>query len=742
MPNPTLPRSLATVLLLAFFAAVACNGAEGGQSSAEVQELRRRVENVRQAMATKAKTHDLSRLEKLAEGFEKAFRAKDVTRARFYADVIEKEAARVRPRVSEPWPAQASLPPRPRPSMMFSRQEWERLSRADSSRHREMRELVRRWAQDHVSQSFPARIDKSWDTTSGWKQKGNLLRTMAFCALLFDEPRYVECAKRWALVMARYPRIGLARDVVDLDLQDPAKGLALAYDWLYERFSPAERAEVAAQLARIGERTEAALKGELGGKPVYWAREYNGNHNHHGFNALLEVALALREAHPRSGTWVELAARNFRRVLELSANVRDGNWNEGVCYGTYGESDVLQALWLLGQNGIELPGGAEWLRTGALWYVHTTTPVGLSAGYSDTTGKWFSGPHHILAYLDRRFRDGYGRWLIESPLMANNGALGARVEAIPFEWVWYDPSVEARAPERSWRFFDDWGVMVGRTGWGTDDAYFSFKAGPFGGFERARRFLAGDALARNLSVAHEHPDAGSFELVDAGRYVISDTLYAGEKLTREHSTLLIDGRGMVGDQAHWPDPEYTLLWTEGLPEFVFAGEREGHLAASVRFERLYPPDLGVELCQRTVWWLPDRRLLIVDHVRTARPSRVSALFWNAVEPLRPSGASTRVGEDGFWSIDHLWPQGQEQRIQRRKLYKVGLAGSAFGVEVREGGASRERWRATLLRPSGVASAAGVEPIEKGLRVDLGQGAFEITDAGARYSAGGVTVAFP
>ena len=106
-------------------------------------------------------------------------------------------------------------------------------------------------------------------------------------------------------------------------------------------------------------------------------------------------------------------------------------------------------------------------------------------------------------------------------------------------------------------FFPDLGITIVRDDWKNPDAVAAmFKCGPPGGYELNSWRLTGvDALGKAeapgklayIDVAHEHPDANSFEIFGDGDYMAETDRYPLKpgKLSSSLNTILVNGMGQT-----------------------------------------------------------------------------------------------------------------------------------------------------------------------------------------------------
>ena len=158
-----------------------------------------------------------------------------------------------------------------------------------------------------------------------------VIEHLAFVAVLGDEPDMVDAARGHLLATARawapevevQPDYGTAYAVTRL-----MKGLAVGYDFLYNRLDDAERGELRSFIVRLADRYVSG-----------WFRQPEvlgpGAHTHHAhveWGSLGITALALLGDVPASGDWLGLALTKFDQDLLPHGLAPDGAQVEGSSF--------------------------------------------------------------------------------------------------------------------------------------------------------------------------------------------------------------------------------------------------------------------------------------------------------------------------------------------------------------------------------------------------------------------------
>jgi hypothetical protein len=154
---------------------------------------------------------------------------------------------------------------------------------------------------------------------------------LAFAYALSGDERYGEAARAWTLASCRAwkreaddaPDGGKAYAVMRL-----LKGVAVAYDAAYDRFSEAEREEIRSTLAAIAKKY---FEGYFKTPTISGA----GFHTHHAiveWSSLGVTALALLDEVPEASQWLDATVKKFEEQLLPTGLAPDGAQTEGATF--------------------------------------------------------------------------------------------------------------------------------------------------------------------------------------------------------------------------------------------------------------------------------------------------------------------------------------------------------------------------------------------------------------------------
>jgi hypothetical protein len=494
------------------------------------------------------------------------------------------------------------------------------LRRAIETSHAELWRELRELADRAAKRGPPAYRERdiySGDEQLWQREVGNAMPSLAMAYVLSGDRRYLDSARDWALASCSYATWGLGRtDGMDLAAGHQLFGLGIVYDWCYADLDETARDTIRQTIAR---RAAAMFDAAATGK-IWWGRSYLQNHLWVNACGLSVAALAVLDEVEDADLWIGFALDKFRRTT--AALGADGASHEGVGYWEYGVEYLLKFMYLARELlGVDLY-GHDWWRNTARYPLYLSLPRAAwtrSNSIVDIAdcprGHWY-GPDYLLRGLAREYRDGHAQWLAEQIDTADIAAAGA-------PWlnlVWYDPELPARSPDSlpTLHHFDDMDIVGARADWSGRESLVVFKCGPFLGHHAVATF------AYDPGGGHVHPDANHFVLFGAGQWLIRDDGYRA-KWTGQHNTLLVDGRGQLGEGKQWFQGTQPLA-VKSRPRILHAASTPeldhvvGEAAAA------YPSELGIASYRRHLLFLKPDILIVADDVRLQQPRELELRF--------------------------------------------------------------------------------------------------------------------
>ncbi|HLA39298.1 MAG TPA: heparinase II/III family protein, partial [Candidatus Glassbacteria bacterium] len=128
-------------------------------------------------------------------------------------------------------------------------------------------------------------------------------------------------------------------------------------------------------------------------------------------------------------------------------------------------------------------------------------------------------------------------------------------------------------------------------------------------------FMSADAdtFSTDLGCAHGHPDAGSFQLYSRGRFLLIDPGYTYFKKTANHNTLLVKGRGQLGEDEPWFAAAEALVFGH-QPRILETRSAARYHYILADLAPAYHPALGLHKAIRHLLFLKPDLLLVADEL--------------------------------------------------------------------------------------------------------------------------------
>lgn len=454
---------------------------------------------------------------------------------------------------------------------------------------------------------------------------GMAVANLGLAYLLTEDEVYLDTLRKWVTVGIGYPHWGLARmPDHDLDAAWLLFGFGLAYNWVGDLLPEEEQKSLKQKLLWQGQQLYDFAVDTEGG---WWGSAYWQNHNWICYAGLATVASALTPEFPEAEAWFNRAADNFQHVIPFYPE--DGSNYEGVVYWRYGFPWLLIAAHLLQeQAGIDLH-DSEFLRNSFLYRLYLSGPNLVDTlNFGDGHDRRSAHSRMMCYRLASLYGDGHAQWLAEyfeeTGEWEREGREGlVKPGLLPEAWldfVWYDPAVEAVPLDDLplTHVMPDMGVVSTRSSWGPEATVLGFKCGTPNG---ARGWHVGHAInAQNnwdvVVASHEHPDENSFILIRGEDYLAVDEGYSKDKLTSNHSSVLIDGQGQYNEAGYNAFAGLDQNWGGRLDEWFIApnltyacGEAAG----------AYHPDLQLSQFRRQIIMAGEDLVLICDDLQSSLP---------------------------------------------------------------------------------------------------------------------------
>lgn len=435
----------------------------------------------------------------------------------------------------------------------------------------------------------------------------------ALAAALSGERRFAESALRqmdclfdpsaWPEWQDIFHREKLGYDA-DLRTGQLARDLGLAYDWMHEHLTPAERDRVVAGIDRCG--VQPYLRAVDAG--AWWVERMN-NWTTVIVGGLGICGMALADDHPQAAQLVAMSRATMAGYMAHYGP--DGEFNENPAYANSSWQPALyfSALRYHLREADVLPQIAA-LRAHCYWCLYATAPPGHLVSFGDG-GPGYPALTSFFPAVAAATADPILQWFYLT--------YGTPARSPVWELLWLDPQLEPQAPTpatlplgRAYRAHS--GLLSSRTSWDpeTTPCVVFGKAGHGG-------------------VNHTHPDGGQLEvhghgqrlLVDLGSvpYPAADARCYYHFSSDGHNQLTVGGRAQIWTS----DPAHRARLTAS----EFDNQRGG-------WWRIDLTDLheGVRRLTRTVVHLFPGWVAVVDEAQLEGEAAAVRLRWHpATDPV-------------------------------------------------------------------------------------------------------------
>ncbi|MHB9029206.1 MAG: heparinase II/III domain-containing protein, partial [Candidatus Latescibacterota bacterium] len=423
--------------------------------------------------------------------------------------------------------------------------------------------------------------------------------------------------------------------------------LALAYDLLYERFSPEERKKAAGALY------------EKGMKEAYEEYVRNNWVSSHTSNWICDVtAASILCAAAVYGDYGDKALEPYLTgsILKAGELVRaafdpDGDYGEGSLYYMHTLHGLTKSMAVLERFfDVRFPDKIARSHASLLYQIDPESKRIYSFGDAYENLMLF-GPGSYLgmgnaAWLLAKYRDPHLKWLYDM----NPGTTER-------DLIFLDDTIAAKPPADlpKVRHFGEVGTTVFRSGFSRDDFAFIFRCGAY--------------------VNHQHFDQGAFFLADRGEEFLGEvgrTDYYADDWDQNiviqpggHNCILVNGN--PESQRHGDFLHDVPAWKNHASTTDFF-PFEGGAFVSGRLDPLYQGKM--DSLRRSILYLEPRIVAIIDEASGTPDARTIDLRFHApfMEDISMDGRDARVTRPGgTLTIRTLSPESFRAEILRRPM---------------------------------------------------------------------------
>ena len=374
------------------------------------------------------------------------------------------------------------------------RAEWERLKAAvDASLDEDPPE--NRPIEGDPTRPGTPNDEMLWQRVFGYRIPG-----LALVALLDPNPRYFEAARKWALKPGEYPLWGAGVfEGADLAAAHELYGISIAYDWLYDRFSPADRERLKQILVEHGKVMYEAATGV--NDRGWWKTTWRQNHAWCNYAGLAVTAIALAGDAPGVGEWLAKSEWAYQHIFAELPD--EGAYEEGIPYWGYGMESAVRFIAAVRPYVATDFYASPYLRKTHLFRLYMAGPqMGTCANFGDGPSRDWHAVGPLMRRLATEYRDPNAEWLAEALPVRGD------MDAAAYELLWRDPSLKGKTPEGLplWHAFKHTGFAAARTSWDDDALTLHVRSG-------------------KADVSHSHLDVNNFLLNAAGEWLLRDYGY-------------------------------------------------------------------------------------------------------------------------------------------------------------------------------------------------------------------------
>jgi len=419
---------------------------------------------------------------------------------------------------------------------------------------------------------------------------------LAMVALLDPDPKYFEAARKWALKPGEYPLWGAGLfEGADLAAGHELYGLGIAYDWLYDRFSPEDRARLKQILAEHGKVMYDAATGA--NDRGWWKEEWRQNHAWCNYGGLGVAAVALAGDVPEAAEWLAKTEWGFQHIVGELPD--EGAYEEGVPYWGYGMESLVRYITAVRPYVSTDFYASPYLRKTHLFRLYLAGPkVGTIANFGDGPTRDWHSIAPLMFRLAAEYRLQLAQWLGKALPERNDP------DTAMYRLLWYDATVPAEraADTPTWHVFKTTGFAGVRSGWGEDALTLHVRSG-------------------RASVSHSHLDVNNFLLNAGGEWLLQDYGYGRVGpgyFNREVPYFSSRAAGhnclVIGGAEQRKDPDSQGVITDGIEQDGVVWIRSDATAAYA----------GAESAVREFTVLPPREtkwgaVVVRDLARTTEP---------------------------------------------------------------------------------------------------------------------------
>jgi len=504
-----------------------------------------------------------------------------------------------------------------------------------------------------------------------------------------QDEKYLEAAKKWALVACEMPLWGYTYNKPNVDLP-PAHllyAVAFAYDVLFDKLTNGEKEIIKTKLIK-----QARLMYDYFKYKDKKRYTYTQNHTWIPIAGLAIAAYALMDETEEAKDWAQLSRAVFNRTMLAFGT--DGFFYESFHYFGFAFRWMIRYFdahqHATGEN-LYVPMKPKFERM-KYFVMHSILPdrenvfdfadVGDGALNRNGTSKRekLYGEYDVLYRFASVYRDAEAQTVAEFVRTQTNFGTREPMWAFINHDANLKPAPLSNIPTNV--YFDDNDTVFWRSSWEKNATAFAFRCAPPEGHHAAR--LAAKISDWRENTGHAHPDANSFIIFANGKYLTGDTGYLGIKNTDDHNTILVNKRGQERDGVYEMFKEVSnerldkirIAETFGNKDYFYVrGE-----AASGYYE-----DLGLKKFDRHFLYVAPDYFIVWDELETEKPSEFSFLL-NADREINLNGnIADLINQTATLRVIRVAPNDAKSTVVLQTIQARGLPGSVDKGNVEERG---------------------------------------------------------
>ena len=459
---------------------------------------------------------------------------------------------------------------------------------------------------------------------------GDTMQNLALVYKLTGDKKYYDKTMEWIKIACEMPMYG---DGMGIAASHVLAGLGITYDYLYDELDESVKSDMRQAMITHGGYLWRSWVGDPG---------YLHNFGYTIAEAFAYMALALFDEDEYADIayeWLIESQRFIATSLEVISP--DGCSPEGTGYFSYGYKHLVRYCMVAEKWGFNPWKCEGFINSVKKYRLYMSFPYNYWTGhdnvaqFGDSYGYDYGGTMvGIMYYIASKTDDSEVLvWLANKFL--ETGIYGVDIMTL----LYYDKNMPEKSPEAlgypTMGVMKDFGYVTSYADWSGNGSAIYFKSGFANGYH-AMKYLRSNPKEPDFGFGHNHPDVNHFMLFNKGDLMICDDTYS-YKLTSQHNTLTVNGKGQMGDDAVWyksplltdinHEPAY-LKKTESYEDydyFVGAGANA------------YDKSLGLKKYDRHMLFIKPGVLIVIDDIATKKKSDLELRFFSGTYKVYPLG---------------------------------------------------------------------------------------------------------